>query len=311
MHKSSGRWKFGLALSLLTALMWGLLAIDLKLLLGYMDPYSITWYRMLIAAVFLGLYMKARGTFPDWRKLRGQTGLFLVIATIGLTGNFVLYLLSLDFISPGVAQVIIQLAPVFLILGGVVIFKESFSRVQFFGLIILISGMLIFMNQRLSSLFSQLDNYSMGILLMVAAAIVWATYALLQKQLLKELRSESILFWVYLGSAILITPTADISSVKSLDIFGWCLLAFACVNSLIAYGSFAEALDHWEASRISAVLALVPLLTLVFVAIGHFFFPNIVESENLNLLAYLGAILVVCGSAITALSGQKKVRLER
>jgi drug/metabolite transporter (DMT)-like permease len=306
MHKTSGRWRFGLALSLLTALMWGLLAIDLKLLLDYMDPYSISWYRMIAACIFLGLFLKARGNFPDWKKLKGQTGWLIIIATIGLTGNFILYLLSLDYITPGVAQIIIQLAPVFLLVGGVLVFKETFSRLQFLGLIILIIGMLIFMNQRLSSLFSGIDKYTLGILLMIGASVVWSIYALVQKQLLKALRSESILFWVYLGSAILLIPSTDFVSIKSLDLFGWCLLAFACVNSLIAYGCFAEALDHWEASRISAVLALVPLLTLIFVAIFHFFFPDIVESENLNALAYVGAIIVVIGSGMTALSGQKK-----
>jgi len=198
MHQTSGRWKFGLALSLLTALMWGLLAICLKLLLGYMDPYSITWYRMLVAAVLLGAFLKFRGTFPDWKKLKSKMGLLIVLAILGLAGNFIIYLMSLNYITPGIAQVIIQLAPVFLLVGGVFLFGESFSRTQFIGLVILIVGMLMFMNQRLDTLFSQLDEYSIGVLLMIAAAVVWTIYALIQKLLLKELRSESILFWVYL-----------------------------------------------------------------------------------------------------------------
>lgn len=306
MHKTTGRWKFGLALSLLTALMWGLLAIALKLLLAYMDPYSITWYRMLAAAVILGVFMKMRGTFPDWRKLKGKTAVLLLIASLGLTGNFVIYLMSLDYITPGVAQVVIQLAPVFLLIGGVFLFGESFSRMQFIGLLVLIAGMLLFMNQRLGDLFSQMDEYSIGVLLMVLAAIVWTTYALIQKLLLKELRSESILFWVYLGAAIMLTPASDFSSVNALDTLGWALLIFASINSIVAYGSFAEALDHWEASRVSAVMALVPLLTLFFVAVFHYWFPEIVASENLNAFAYFGALVVVIGSSMTALAGQKK-----
>lgn len=306
MHKTTGRWKFGLALSLLTALMWGLLAIDLKLLLAYMDPYSITWYRMVAATVLLGAFLKIRGTFPDWKKLKSKMGIFLLIAVFGLSGNFVIYLMSLNYISPGVAQVIIQLAPVFLLIGGVFLFGETFSRMQFVGLIILILGMLMFMNQRLADLFSQMDEYSIGVLLMVLSAVVWTIYALIQKLLLKHLRSESILFWVYLGSALLLLPSAEFSSVKSLDGLGWGLLIFACINSLIAYGSFAEALDHWEASRVSAVMALVPLLTLFFVAVFHYFFPEYVASENLNGFAYLGALVVVIGSSMTALAGQKK-----
>ncbi|NNM12734.1 MAG: DMT family transporter [Gammaproteobacteria bacterium] len=307
MHQTSGRWKYGLALSLMTALMWGTLAIALKMLLVYMDPYSITWYRMLVAAVILGCILALKGQFPDWRKLKGKTGLLIAIATLALTGNFVFYLISLDFISPGVAQVVIQLAPVFLLTGGVLVFGESFNRTQFVGLIVLVAGMLLFMNQRLQDLFSKMDDYSIGVVIMIVAAIVWSIYALIQKQLLKELRSESILFWVYLGSALVLIPTTDVASVESLDALGWALLAFACLNSIFAYGGFAEALDHWEASRISAVLTLVPLLTLGFVELIHWWFPERLASENLNLLGYCGALIVVTGSAITALAGQKKV----
>ena len=104
----------------------------------------------------------------------------------------------------------------------------------------------------------------------------------------------------------MLTPASDFSSVNALDTLGWALLIFASINSIVAYGSFAEALDHWEASRVSAVMALVPLLTLFFVAVFHYWFPEIVASENLNAFAYFGALVVVIGSSMTALAGQKK-----
>jgi len=306
MHKTSGRWRLGLLLSLLTALMWGLLGIALKVLLEQMDPYNITWYRFIVASILVGGFLYLRGSFPDRRKLQGKFLILMIITTFALSGNFLVYLFSLDYISPGLAQVLIQLAPVFLLLGSLIIYKESFSNWQWLGLVILVLGMLLFMNQRLDTLFSNFDDYSKGVVIMILASLLWAVYALLQKQLLTKMRSESILFWVYVGSAILLFPTVELNAVVSLDKLGWWLLAFCCVNSVIAYGAFAEALDHWEASRVSAVLTLVPLITLFFVAIIHYFYPEILASENLNLLAYFGAFLVVGGSAMTALAGQKK-----
>ena len=38
MHVSSGRWQFGLFLSLVTAVLWGILPIKLKEVLKVMDP---------------------------------------------------------------------------------------------------------------------------------------------------------------------------------------------------------------------------------------------------------------------------------
>jgi len=38
MHISSGRWVYGFLLTLLTALLWGILPIKLKQVLQVMDP---------------------------------------------------------------------------------------------------------------------------------------------------------------------------------------------------------------------------------------------------------------------------------
>jgi len=40
------------------------------------------------------------------------------------------------------------------------------------------------------------------------------------------------------------------------------LLVFCCINTLIAYGCFAEAMNLWDASKVSATLALAPLFTI-------------------------------------------------
>jgi hypothetical protein len=45
MHISSGRWVYGFFLTLLTALLWGILPIKLKQVLQVMDPITVTWTR--------------------------------------------------------------------------------------------------------------------------------------------------------------------------------------------------------------------------------------------------------------------------
>ena len=121
MHRTTGRWKLGFLLALCTALLWGMLPIALKLLLGAMDVYSITWYRFLAAALILGAFVVRRVGLPGPRQLGGAGLWLLLIASLGLTGNYLFYLLGLDYLSPGAAQVVIQLAPMLLLLGGLVI----------------------------------------------------------------------------------------------------------------------------------------------------------------------------------------------
>ena len=69
---------------------------------------------------------------------------------------------------------------------------------------------------------------------------------------------------------------------------------------LVAYGTFAEALVHLEASRVSAVLAIVPLSTLAAIWVARFAIPSLVAPEPLTPLAVIGAALVVAGSLAAA-----------
>ena len=76
-------------------------------------------------------------------------------------------------------------------------------------------------------------------------------------------------------------------------------MIFCGLNTLIAYGSFAEAMVHIEASKVSTVLALTPLITVVVVQV----FPNSgISVEPMTALSISGAILVVVGSMATALN---------
>ena len=83
---------------------------------------------------------------------------------------------------------------------------------------------------------------------------------------------------------------------------------FCSLNTLVAYGAFAEALKHWEATRTSAVLAVTPLLTLLFGALLTVLPGGYVNQDAVDGLSLGGAVLVVCGSAACALGGQRRRR---
>lgn len=306
MHKTTGRWKYGLLLSATTVLMWAVLPLALKILLDHMDAFTITWYRFVSAALIMGIYLIARRRLPALKTLSRVGWLLLALAIFGLAGNYLLYLISLDRISPGVAQVVIQLAPMMLLLGGLVVFGERFNGLQWTGLVTLLAGFVLFFNHKLLVILSQADAYSIGILIMLGASASWAVYALAQKQLLSDMGSDQIMFLIYLSSVFLFWPASEPASLGQLNGAMLALLAFASINTLIAYGAFAEALNHWEASRVSAILAITPLLSLVAVEVLHAARPDLMASENLSWLSVAGALLVVVGSMMTALARSPK-----
>ncbi|MBD2409948.1 EamA family transporter [Nostoc calcicola FACHB-389] len=301
LHQSSGRWRLGLGLSLLTVLMWGILPIALTVTLQALDVYTVIWFRFLVSFILLFGYLAISGKLPKLKQLRSDSRKLLAIATLFLAMNYFLFMQGLALTSPANAEVLIQLSTLLLGLGGLVIFHERYRLYQWIGVSVLTCGYFLFFREQLTNFITAQNTYILGSFLIVLAATAWAIYALAQKQLLQSLSSSSIMLSVYGGCALLFTPLAKVKSIFTLDALHLGVLIFCALNTLIAYGAFAESLEHWEASRVSAVLALAPIVTLISVAVVSAIAPDLIPPERLTFLGILGAGLVVTGSVAIAL----------
>jgi drug/metabolite transporter (DMT)-like permease len=302
MHTTSGRWRLGLCLTLVTTTMWTILPLGLKILLEVMDPVTITWYRFVMSALLFWLLLWRSGKLPSLRGLQRNVIGLLAISGIGLYSNYLLFLFGLDRVSPGAAQILIQSGPMFLLLGSLIIFREPFSRIQWLGFVLLIGGMFLFFNRQLDELFGSFGEYSAGAVMILLAAILWAAYSLAQKQLHHSFTSAQMLGLLSAGAALVYLPAASPAKILLLTNFQLVILVLCGLNLVLAYSAFTEALRHWEASRISAVLSTIPLLTLGLLEICERWFPSFGQSEDLNTLGWTGAVLVVIGSMQCALA---------
>lgn len=305
MHRASGRWKLGLALAMVTALCWATLPLALKITLEVVDPITLTWFRFLTAAGIVFAWLAARGGLSVFAGLDRRRWLLLAVAALLLIGNYVFYLLGVFYTTPANAQLLIQLAPLLMAVGGIVVFHERYRPGQWAGLAIIALGLGLFFRDQLSASAVTGRAYALGSAAVIVGAVSWAGYALLQKQLLLRLSSTAILLFIYAAAALLLWPFAHPTHLFALDVRHGLMLGYCALNTLVAYGAFAEALAHWEASRVSAILATTPLLCLAAVAAVHAIAPTVLAPEHVTWLGYVGAGLVVVGSAMSSLLGQR------
>jgi drug/metabolite transporter (DMT)-like permease len=310
LHQASGRWRLGLAMALITALSWATLPVALKITLEQLDAYTLTWFRFLVAALCMAAWLGLRQGFGAFGRLDAPRWGMLLVAALCLIGNYVFYLLGVQHTTPGNAQLLIQLAPLLMALGGIFVFREHYRPAQWAGLGVIVLGLALFFREQLAHAASgHAYAYAFGSALVVVAAIVWALYALLQKQLLTRLDSPSIQLFIYALAAVVLLPLAQPRELLALDARHAWLLAFCSINTLVAYGAFAEALAHWQASRVSAILAVTPLLSLGTIAALHALWPDRVAAETVGVVGYAGALMVVAGSAMCSLLGNQKKAL--
>jgi drug/metabolite transporter (DMT)-like permease len=297
-------WRLALILALLTAALWGVLPIALRIVSGGMDPITVTWYRFGTAALLLGIYLAVTGGLPRISRESWAVRGLLLAAALGLTANYVLFVVGVQMTTPATTVTVNQLANVFLLLGGLLFFHEHFGKLQWGGLLILLAGQLLFFNRRLPLLFTSDSHTGLGVVLVMIGSLCWAGYGLAQKQLLKRLTSAQVLLLFYVAGMLLLWPWAHPSQVTALDSPQRIALLFCALNTLIAYGAFAEAMKLWQVTRVTALVATTPLFTLLAALLAANWLRLASAAEPLNALSVAGAIAVVAGSALCALGSR-------
>ncbi|AWL12147.1 putative transporter [Saliniradius amylolyticus] len=305
MQTTPVRHWYGFGLSLLTAALWGMLPVFLKLTLEVMDAVTVVWYRFTVSALFVLALLIRRNALPPLRGISRSSNGLLLLAALGLIGNYILYLHGVDLLEPETAQVLIQLAPFLLMCGGIILYKERFNWLESLGAVVLLAGLLLFFNDRLALLLTSMSEYTLGVLSIIAAAITWAVYALSQKQLLKSLTARQLTAVFYSCGGLFLLPFAVPMLILEMDVLQLSALAFACANTIVGYGAFTQAMHVWHASKVSAVIALAPLFTFISMELAVVIWPSRFTPSELDIWAYIGAGMVMVGSMAAALGRGK------
>ncbi len=286
-------FRTGLGLVSIAVLLWGTLPIALKLVLSTVDAVTLTWFRF-VCAFAVTLCIQIYGNrLQAFKHLSAKQWVILILAMLGSITNYVLFVLSLNYLSGPTAQLLFQVAPIMMAIGGVVFYHERLSTWQalfFCGVVI---GMLMFFNQELKLLTGQ-NQLLIGIACVFFSAFSWVVYTLLQKSLLQTLSPTNILLFVYCCASFLLLPLSEPSKIALVKPELFPVLAFLSLNTLIGYEAFTRSLSHWPVSRIGAALPLVPIVAFTCAYFAHFWYPAI-KVDSLNLVALIGvATVTVC-----------------
>jgi len=294
-HTTRGIW-----LALVTVACWALLPITLRIASRQLDPYTLTWYRFFLSALALAAFLGVKRKIPTRSEFTRRSLTLLVVAILGLVVNYVLYLVSLSYVSPTVSTVITQIGPLLLVVGGVWLFREKLSRKQVIGFGILIGGLLLFFNRQLGVFASLEGKEGFGTAILLIATTAWAAYGLAQKALLQHFTATQILMLIYVGSVIALAAFTAPQAVAKLPPLELLMLFLSALNTLVAYGALAEALVSAGTATVGAVLAISPVAALIVTWGSNALSPGFFPPDDLNVATISGAFIVTIGSAMSA-----------
>jgi drug/metabolite transporter (DMT)-like permease len=288
----------GILYASFTALLWGVLAIVLKIIDKDLDPVTIVWFRFFIAFVGLAAWQLAKN--PASFKLMAKPPLLLIIATLGLSWNYISFMMGIHHTTPSNAQLFIQTGPILLTVAGIVFFKEKITKLQTVGFIVAILGVAFFYRDQLMAFFESKKEYNTGVIYILTSATAWATYAILQKKLVKKYSIESLNLFIFGLPVLLYAPFINLEPLLQVSWVVWVLLLFVGLNTLFSYTFLSVALKNTDASKVSIIIILNPIITFICMDIFTRLDVSWIQHERFSMMSVVGAGLVIAGAILVA-----------
>ncbi len=294
----------GVLYAAFTASMWGFMAIVLKVITYELPPVTVVWFRFISAFLLLGLYtlLFRRKDFGIFKR----PPILLFLAAIFLGLNYLGFIAGIKYVSPSSSQIFIQIAPVSFALSGIIIFREHVSWKHVVGFLLVLSGIGLFYSEQLRDLTDTGENFTLGMLLVLGGGLSWAIFATMQKALVRKLHPNQLNLFIYGFCAIALIPLVQFSKFQDLTATNWFLLFYLGLNTVLAYGSLALAIKLTEATRVSVIITLNPIITFVSMAILTQMNVPWIEPESFSILSFLGALTVLGGAILVISAGWKR-----
>ncbi len=296
----------GIVFILITTFIWGFQAIIIKLITNLIDVVNIAWFRFVVAFSFLAIYYTIKK--PSYLKILRRPPLYLVIAALGLAINYLAFNYGIKYTSPNIAVLVIQLGPILLGLVGFFFFKEMISYRQAFGFFLAGTGLFLFYLENLNQIDGDTSVFCLGVSLVAISALAWIVFAFFQKVLTKSYPTGQLNLFVFGLPILLLAPFIRLDGFTNLSTLAWMLLIYLGLNTLVAYGFLALAFKYLEASKISVLITINPIITIITTGILTYLEVSWIEPEIFTFKIIATAVLVLSGAIMAVVFSKPEKR---
>lgn len=247
--------------------------------------------RVVGAALALGALNLARG--GPWIRDGRTLGHVALCGLLGVTGNQSLFVFGLSHTTAVNATILTTTAPVFTVLGALLLRQEGASALKLWGIGLAGLGAVYLVGPERLSFRS---GVALGNLLILLAMLCYAGYFLLSKPLLRRLdpvtASTYIMGFATLGTLPLAVPAVRAAESGAIAPVTWGLVAFIVVfPTIIAYLLNLWALRRVSPQTVASFIYLQPLLAAAAA-------PLVLPAEELSARTLLAGVVIFAGLAL-------------
>ncbi len=264
----------------LIVFIWGFTAILGKLI--SIEALPLVWYRMGIASLLILAYIRFMGVSL---KVSRKTLFILVIAGITIASHWVTFFMAIKVSNVSIALATMSTGALFTALLEPVWYGRRFIPYELLFGVLAILGLLLIYNVN--------TEYGFGILLALVSAFLGAVFTLINGQLIKVHKPATISFYELSIGALFLSLVLGVQgdfdpAFFSLATNDWIyLMILASVCTAFAFIAAVKVMRFVSPYTVMLTINLEPVygIFLAFFIFG--------ESEKMNILFYLGALVII------------------
>jgi drug/metabolite transporter (DMT)-like permease len=282
----------------LAMIFWSFSFIWFKIANETFRPVTIVFLRLVISIVLLSTYLGIKKKFVKIRK--EDRKLFLMLALFEPFFYFLGESFGLTYVSATVGSVLISTIPVVATIGAWLVFKERLRIINYIGIIVSFTGILVFILNKEGALTFNMKGLSLLMLAVLSASGYNLTLSTL-------VGSYSPVFIVNVQNtigAILFLPVFLFSDFSYFVSTPFSLNSFIPIIELAVFAScgafilFAFSVRNMGITRANVFTNFIPIFTA--------FFSFLILGDKLTLQNILGMIIVISGLIMSQMNGSTK-----
>jgi len=265
----------------LVSIIWGSSFILVKLALSELGPLTISGLRYFLGFVILSPLIARNGI--SLSKMQ-----WLHMALLGLFGytlaNGALFW-TLQFLPATTVSFLMGSVSITTLLGGAILFNEIPNRFQFLGILVTLTGMVLFFQNGLKS------GEPLGLAIFILALAGFTAFALLSRAVTVHDQIDALTLTALplaLGGGLMLVIAIHFEGIPNASYKTWGTILFlAAINTALGYLLYFKAIRFLQTFELNMMLNLAPIWTAIleWLLLGGF----------LVLTKWVGIAIVILG----------------
>lgn len=277
----------GILYIVLSAIAFGFMPILAKLsYIGGANTYTTLALRFFFASIMLLYYLKYKGI--SLKLTKKQLFLVLTIGMFGYSLTSCSLFMSYNYISVGLASMILYTHPAIITLLSYMFYKEKINARKIISLIISLIGIYVLIDK------GSVSFNLKGIILAAMASLLYSIYVLgVSLKEIKAINSYVLTFYISCSAAVIMFIAAITTGNFNMHISFYALVAIlllAFISTVVALMAFLEGVRIVGPSNASIFSTIEPIVGLIL--------GILILGEPISVRIVIGSILIIMSVVI-------------